>query len=156
MDSKKVLADFQFVRNRVSNFSIETKSLGSKNSAVDVNYDIDYNILEMTEEEDQYVGLLELIIIIKAKMKNSVLFKVHLTMEGFFVGNPKKLSLEHFEEMLELNGIATLSHLSRAYILSVSSLSGLQPPVQLPMINVHKLREMKEKKKQTKESQEMN
>jgi len=84
MDSKKVLADFQFVRNRVSNFSIETKSLGSKNSAVDVNYDIDYNILEMTEEEDQYVGLLELIIIIKAKMKNSVLFKVHLTMEGFF------------------------------------------------------------------------
>ncbi|ABR49271.1 hypothetical protein Amet_3132 [Alkaliphilus metalliredigens QYMF] len=146
MDSKKVLADFQLAGNRVSNFSIETKSLDTRSNTVDLNYDIDYNILEIIEDEERYVGLLEFIIIVKAKIKNSILFKINLKMEGIFIGNPKKLTLEHFEDMLELNGIATLSHLSRSYIISVSSLSGLNPPVKLPMINVHKLRELKDKK----------
>ncbi len=30
--------------------------------------------------------------------------------------------------------------------MSVSALSGLNPPIKLPMINIHKLRELKAKK----------
>ncbi len=146
MDSKKVLADFQLAGNRVSGFSLETKSLDTRSNPVDLNYDIDYNILEISENEEKYVGLLEIAIKVKAKIKNSILFKISLKMEGFFVGNPKKMSMEHFKDMLELNGIATLSHLSRSYLISVSSLSGLNPPVKFPMVNVHKLRELKESK----------
>ena len=52
-------------------------------------------------------------------------------MEGIFVGNPQKLNIEQFKEMLELNGVATLSQLCRAYILSISALSGISPAIKL-------------------------
>lgn len=48
--------------------------------------------------------------------------------------------------MLELNGVVTLSQLARAYVLSVTSLSGINPPVKLPMINVLALRDKKKNK----------
>ena len=64
-------------------------------------------------------------------------------MEGMFVGNPNKLTLEKFKERAELNGVATLSQLCRAYILSVSALSGITPPVKFPMINIYSLKKKK-------------
>ena len=72
--------------------------------------------------------------------------KIDLTMEGAFIGNIQKLKKEDFANMLELNGLTTLSQLSRAYILSVTALSGITPPVKLPMINIFKLRQQKKKK----------
>lgn len=67
-------------------------------------------------------------------------------MDGLFLGNPKRLYKENFMDMLELNGVVTLSQLARAYVLSVTSLSGINPPVKLPMINVVALREKKKSK----------
>ena len=64
-------------------------------------------------------------------------------MRGLFIGNPQKLSEENFNDMLELNGVVTLSQLARAYVMSVTALSGINPPVKLPMINVISLREKK-------------
>ena len=146
MDLKNSIADFQFIANRVSNFALETKDVDQKGEKVKVNYDIDYNIVEVKEDEKLFVGKLEYIVVIKAKVKNKILFKIQLTMEGIFAGIKNKLSQEDFKNMMELNGIATLSHLSRAYIISATSLAGINPPVKLPMINVHILREMKKKK----------
>ncbi|WP_231968927.1 hypothetical protein [Thermoanaerobacterium sp. RBIITD] len=45
--------------------------------------------------------------------------------------------------MIELNGLTTLSQLSRTYILTVTSLSGINPPVKLPMVNIFKLIQQK-------------
>ncbi|MCD5410423.1 MAG: hypothetical protein LRZ93_02045 [Clostridiales bacterium] len=64
----------------------------------------------------------------------------------------KKLDEEQFISFLELNGVATLSHLNRAYITAVSSLTGLNPPISLPMININSLRRFK--KEQSKQSEE--
>ena len=146
MDLKNSIADFQFIANRVSNFALETKDVDQKGEKVKVNYDIDYNIVEVKEDEKLFVGKLEYIVVIKAKVKNKILFNIKLNMEGIFAGIKNKLSQEDFKNMMELNGIATLSHLSRAYIISATSLAGINPPVKLPMINVHILREMKKKK----------
>ena len=38
--------------------------------------------------------------------------------------------------MLEVNGTATLSQISRAYIISVTSLSGMHT-INLPMVNIY-------------------
>ncbi|AEF17788.1 MULTISPECIES: protein-export chaperone SecB [Thermoanaerobacterium] len=139
----KVLADFQFVGNRVSDFKIETRDIRTNEFKVHVTYDFDYNIKEVKELEDKYIGYIEFITVIKAKVKNSILFKINLTMEGVFVGNTQKLKQEDFLDMLELNGLTTLSQLSRAYILTVTSLSGINPPVKLPMVNIFKLIQQK-------------
>lgn len=145
INSKEVLADFQFVANRISQFSLETKGIENKGSKAQVSFNFDYNILQLEEQEERYIGCIEFVSFIKAKVKNSILFKVDLKMEGVFIGNPQKLTLEQFKEMAELNGVATLSQLSRAYILSVSALSGINPAIKLPMINVFSLREKKNK-----------
>lgn len=143
MDSSKVLADFQLMGNRVSRFSIETNSLVNKGNNAIISYDIDYNIIKTINEEDRYIGLMEFIINADAKIKDENLFNVNMVMEGLFVGNPKRFNQEQFINMLELNGVATLSQLSRAYIISMSSISGLNPPVKLPMLNIHNLIDLK-------------
>lgn len=146
INSNQVLADFQFIGNRVSNFKIETRDIRIDKEKINVTYDFDYEIKEIKELEDRYTGYLEFITIIKAKFKKTVFFKIDLTMEGAFIGNIQKLKKEEFINMLELNGLTALSQLSRAYILSVTALSGITPPVKLPMINVFKLIQQKKER----------
>lgn len=143
MDSKKAQADFQFVANRVSLFSLETKDIDTSGNPAKIDTDIDYNILSAEKEENNFVGAVEFIAEIKAKVKKSILFKISLKMEGVFVGNPYVLTDESFRNMLELNGVATLSHLSRSFIMSTTTLAGINPPIRLPMVNIHKLKELK-------------
>ncbi len=143
MDSKKIQADFQFIANRVSSFSLETKDIDTDTIPAKVDFDIDYNILKIEKSEANYVGILELIVEVKAKIKNLILFKMNYKTEGIFAGNPKVLNDEAFINMLELNGVATLSHISRSFIMSTTTLAGINPPIKLPMLNLHKLREFK-------------
>lgn len=133
---KEVMADFQFIGNRVSSFSLETKMLDTKGQKVLTDFQYDYNINECEEANDKYFGIIEFIIHGKAKVGRTNLFKIDLTMEGAFIGNHNVLDKERFEQMLEQNGIVTLSQISRSFLLSVTSQSGINPPVRLPMINV--------------------
>lgn len=152
INSKEILADFQFVANRISQFSLDTKDIESKGAKAQVSVDFDYGILQLEEEEERYFSIIEFTVQVKAKVKNAVIFRINLKMQGIFIGNPQKLTLERFKEMLELNGVSTLSQLCRAYILSVSALSGINPPIKLPMINVLSLRNKKEKNIESKDS----
>lgn len=143
MDINEVLADFQFIKNRVSKFLFEYKTSHTSQKPALINCNIDYNIVDFIEDDDKFVGIINFIVDLKAKAKNLVIFKIHLIMEGTFAGNPKKLNKEQFKNMLELNGVATLSQFTRSYISSVSALSGINPPVNLPMINIQALRKTK-------------
>jgi preprotein translocase subunit SecB len=143
MNSKEVMADFQFQGNRVSKLLVETKLLKEKGRA-ELSFDFDYEIGDLVEEDNIFLGVLQLIIQVKAKIKNKILFKIDLVMEGGFTGNSEKVSREKFIEMLEMNGLIILLHISRAYLVSVSAQSGINPPIRIPMINVLKLREAKQ------------
>lgn len=146
MDSKKFLADFQIVANRVSDFNFKTFSLGKEEIKTDIKYDIDYNIIKIDNNESNWSAIEQLIVTINGKSGDDDLFILKLIMEGIFVGDVNKLDREKFIQRLELNGLATLSHLSRAYIVSVSSLSGINPPLKLPMFNIHSLIKIKKEK----------
>jgi preprotein translocase subunit SecB len=104
--------------------------------------------MELVEEDNRFLGIIQLIVQVKAKIKNKVLFKIDLKMEGAFAGNAEKLGHQRFTDMLEMNGLITLLHISRAYLLSVTAQSGINPPVKLPMVNVIKLREKKAQQSQ--------
>lgn len=75
INSNQVLADFQFIGNRVSNFKIETRDIRIDKEKINVTYDFDYEIKEIKELEDRYTGYLEFITIIKAKFKKTSVFK---------------------------------------------------------------------------------
>ncbi|MGB9680334.1 MAG: hypothetical protein ACPL3A_10195 [Thermoanaerobacteraceae bacterium] len=96
INSNRILVDFQFIGNMVSDFKIETRDIKTKEQKGQVTYDFDCNIKEVKELEDGYIRYIEFITNIKAKVKNSILFKINLTMEGAFAGNIQKLKQEDF------------------------------------------------------------
>lgn len=149
MKSKDVMADFQFMGNRVSKLILDTKIIAGKGQA-EISFDFDYQIKDLVEDESRFLGIIQLIVKVKAKVKSKILFKIDLEMEGAFAGNAEKLGREKFTEMLEMNGLITLLHMSRAYLLSVTAQSGINPPVKIPMVNVLKLREQKARQSQEK------
>jgi len=142
MNTKEVMADFQFLGNRVSKLVIETKRIEEKGRA-ELLHDFDYKIAETSQQDHSFLGTLQLSVQVKAKIKNKILFKIDLVMEGAFAGNSDKITEEKFIEMLEMNGLANLINISRAYLVGVSAQSGINPPVRIPMINLRKLREKK-------------
>jgi len=143
MKEKEIVADFQFLGNRVNKLVVKTKPLKEKGRP-EISFDFDYNVDEIVEEDNIFLGILQLIIQVKAKIKNRVLFEIELVMEGGFTGNPERLSIDKFAEMVEINGLITLLHISRAYLVGVTAQSGITPPVRIPMINILKLREAKQ------------
>jgi preprotein translocase subunit SecB len=147
MKDKEIIADFQFLGNRVDKFVLDTKLVEEKGPS-NVSFDFDYEVMELVEEDNRFLGIIQLIVQVKAKIKNKVLFKIDLKMEGAFAGNAEKLGHQKFTDMLEMNGLITLLHISRAYLLSVTAQSGINPPVKLPMVNVIKLREKKAQQSQ--------
>ncbi|NSW92061.1 MAG: preprotein translocase subunit SecB [Firmicutes bacterium] len=152
INGNAVKANFQFIGNRVRDFVLHTKIVDIKGKKVTTTFEFDYNIIELCERENNYVGVIEFLVKGKAKAGKAMLFSISLTMEGAFVGNPEALSNDKFKEMLELNGIITLSQISRSFLISVTSQSGINPPVRLPMINVIALREQKRNQQQKKNS----
>lgn len=146
---KEIQSDFQFIGNRVKKFSLETKMIANQDQKIALDYAYDFNVLECNDDGSDYFGVIEFVARITAKASKSFLFKIDLIMEGAFTGKKDVLQMEQFEDMLEINGVVTLSQISRSFLLSVTSQSGIKPPVRMPMINVVALRD-KKIKQQTK------
>ncbi|MGM0653057.1 MAG: preprotein translocase subunit SecB [Bacillota bacterium] len=147
MKSSEVSSDLVFVGSRVSSFNLTTNKINKKGQPVDVSFDYDYNIQELQHEGSNSFGVIEFIVHIKATVKKKVLFKLDLVMEGAF--KSESLDEAMFKQMVELNGLVTLSQMSRSYIQSVTAQSGINPPVKMPLIDINRLIELKNKDKET-------
>lgn len=143
MKTDKIMADFQFLNNKVIEFSIENNLLNIKDKVIKVNFDMDYDIVSCNEVEDGYLGVVDFIVNSIGKIEESESFKIHLKMRGNFIGFKRNLNMDKFKEMLEVNGAATLSQISRAYITSTTSLSGM-PSINLPMVNIYAMKKYKD------------
>lgn len=143
MNTDKIMADFQFLNNKVIEFTIENSLLNIKDKVIKVNFDMDYDIVSCNEVEDGYLGVVDFIVNSIGKIEESESFKIHLKMRGNFIGFKRNLNMDKFKEMLEVNGAATLSQISRAYITSTTSLSGM-PSINLPMVNIYAMKKYKD------------
>lgn len=133
---KKVLANFQLLHSYVKEFDMKYYKDIKNNEDIDVEGEIQFGISDVQEVNDKYKAVIELGNGLILKLNETVIGEIHIVMKGFFEGtNIKK---EEFERMLKINGSATLSHLIRAYIYSVTGLSGIRNIVT-PMINYNKM-----------------
>ncbi len=146
MEIKKIMADFQFLSNKVIEFSMQNSLLNTKKKSIKIDFDMDYEIINCNEVDEGYYGIIDFIVNLTGSIEESETFKIHLKMRGNFVGSKNNLSVDKFREMLEVNGTATLSQISRAYLTSVTSLSGI-PPIILPMVNIYAMKKYKENNK---------
>ncbi|TYP58586.1 protein-export chaperone SecB [Thermosediminibacter litoriperuensis] len=151
IDSNKVVASFQMIASRVVKFELETKEISNSKEKVNIKNDFDYEVIKIEEHDEAYYGVVQFKSNFIAKIGKSILFKISIVYEGKFLGNKNSLKQEDFKKMLELNGVVALSQFTRSYVLSATALAGINPPVRMPMINIHKLRKLKEEMKQSKE-----
>lgn len=143
MKSSEVSSELIFLGNRVISFNLSTNMVKTKGRPVTMDFDFDYDIKDVQREESSWYGLIDYVVKVKATVKKKVLFKIDLVMEGAFRSD--SLGENEFKEMVEVNGLITLSQISRAYIISVTAQSGINPPIRVPMVNVNKMIEAKSK-----------
>lgn len=142
MDTNKIKSDFQFIGNRIVEFTIKTEN--STPGKLEVKYDVDYSINNIVEKDDVRIGKLDFFVAIEGKTTDgNIPLSIRLVMEGGFIANKEKVSKELFVDLVEKNGLIVLSQISRSYIIGATSLSGISPAIKLPMINVFSLIEKK-------------
>ncbi len=142
-----VYSPFKLEHNWVSDFRLEQKKLLIKGDQIKINYNIEYFIEEIIKEDSLEIGDASVFIELEGiSDKLDSLLTINLTMNGkFFYATSELLNRDvdypKFPELLKINGVSNLIQLSRAYLTSVTSLSGFPAPIYLPMVNVYNLKE---------------
>lgn len=133
MEDNDVLADFQFVDSYVKNSSIEINKRDIKNSRLEVGLSIAISNISLNEKNEKIADA-KLYIDVKVfdKKNEEALVKIEVEILGKFL--TKKLEDKEFVEYVKFSGIPMLSQQVRAYIMSMSSLSGINSII-VPMIN---------------------
>jgi len=135
MKQKNVQAQFQLQDSFVKEFNIDTRKKIESKENLNITGQMGFKINEVREENKNYVGQIELINDLKVSLKDEEYVNIHISMVGLFIGTKSaEYDKNRFEEMLKYNGATTLSHLIRAYIYTVTGLSGI-PQISTPMIN---------------------
>ncbi len=109
--------------------------------------DMDYNVVDLNDiHESNYQAKLELITKVIVKNEKAPVFSLKITHLGLLAA-PKSVypTKEEFVKAVELNGLASLVSYARANIASLTGLTFCQGNLVLPMINIFKLQELKEK-----------
>lgn len=140
----EAFADFQYVGHRLLSFEYSYPK--TKDTDHQYDYLIDFNTVHYEDGEDRHFGVIRLAIKVNEMVEDDeISTTVNMEIEGAFVGNPHLLTEEQFRNMLEINGVATLSHIARTQIMNVTSMSGANERIVLPMINILEVKEMKDK-----------
>lgn len=135
MENKNVQALFQMQDSYVKDFDLHITKKIDKRENLNIIGQVGFRILNIREDKESFVGQIELINDLKVSVKEEEHANIHISMCGLFLGTKtEEYDKNNFEKMLKLNGAATLSNLIRAYVYSVTGLSGI-PQISTPMIN---------------------
>lgn len=136
MDNK-FLSDFQIIGSTIKSVKIKNDFLSlSNNNNMKRKIDISHLLgdIDLIEDGQFYSGTIILNIKVNIS-QNKNKYNVDISIEGCF-NAPSEIGEETFKSMLELNGIASLYSIARAFVQSTTSQTLLAGSVLLPMINV--------------------
>lgn len=132
-----VYADFQYVGHKTLNVTFNYPIETSNEDALAVY--VDYKIVHKKEDDNHFFGIV--LFYVDINIKNEKILSLEL--EGAFIGNKNAYKFEVFEDMLEINGVASLSQIARLQIMNFTTNIGLKEPIVIPMINVVELKKKK-------------
>ena len=141
--NKNIIAPFQIKNNKVVEFSFKQTDFILGNVAININFDLNYSDIEIVQNETEFLGQISVTVDLKGVNGDEELFSLFLKMKGLFTKNIESIESDisekeiQFEEMLKLNGATVLVQLCRAYITSVTALTGIIPPLNIPMIDIY-------------------
>ncbi|MGD0621066.1 MAG: protein-export chaperone SecB [Thermacetogeniaceae bacterium] len=70
--------------------------------------------------------------------ENNYPFSLQIGITGFF-STQDKISEENFKKFLEINGTTALFPFLRSVIADITRVANLEPPLLMPLINIHAL-----------------
>jgi hypothetical protein len=151
MDELEIKSPFQFIENRIVKLNIKNDTLSlSNDNIINELSKLDYQIVDLSETDNEYVGVLQISMLIRVKEKGKkIVYSLSLQLEGAFIGSKEAIPKDRFTYMLEVNGASTLISLARSIIISISSQSVASGQVRLPMINILKLYQEKHSTNET-------
>ena len=135
MKKTQTKAVMQMQDSYIEKFEFTTKRKVVQNEELELNSEIGFQIVNLIEKEDKYIAHIRLMNRITTIINDENIQHINVIINGLFEGS-KEIEKTKFEEMLKLNGAVTLSHLVRAYINTMTSLSGNQTIIT-PMTNFH-------------------
>lgn len=140
MDIEKYLTDFTFKGNCIKKLIIENDFVAFPvDSETTRKVDVKYKLDDIATDKDG-IGLIGIAVLnttVLIERRNRTC-KIEISVEGCFATNEKN-EKETFEQMIRINGCATLYSITRAIISSVSSQTFSVGNITLPMINVYQM-----------------
>lgn len=142
---KEVNAKFQLLDNYIKKYVLNVEKRIPENSDIDINGQIGFSVINISEEDNEFIGEIELDNTIDLIENDVIQGRIEIQMGALFSAE-KEIGKEKFEEMLKINGATTLSHLTRAYITANTALSSM-PTIMMPLINFMEFFEQKDSKR---------
>lgn len=128
------LSDFQFISNTVSNISF-TNRISKIGENCKKRMNLNYDSINIQEAANLLIGTIILKIDIDVVDGEKCLTRLSYSAIGAFSTKDTQ-NKDKFEDMIKINGLATLYSIARANILTISSLAGIGE-INIPMINVY-------------------
>lgn len=140
MNINNIESEFQVLGSRIVSLKLSNDfvCLNLSEDGLKREFDVSYEILDVTDEENTLNGIIQLNVSVLISSENSNEYKLALSLEGCFLDSKIK-DEEQFKKVLSINGCTCLYSIARAIITSISSQSCLGNCIVLPMINTFKL-----------------
>lgn len=134
MENKKdIKADFQFIDSYINKTSIDIKNKAISDGKFELGISVAINKIKVEKDGLKIVDAkLYTDVNIRDKENDKVYVSISTEIIGRFTTS--NLTDDEFNEFVKYSGIPALSQQVRAYITSISSLSGIEPVI-IPMIN---------------------
>lgn len=146
--SDQLIAPFQMTANRIRGLTISNDFVSLEGAGeLSHTLDIDYSIEDEREYHTKRVGIVSLMVSMTTDSDTEKSLSCHLSLEGCFASPASDVSDKEFHVLLKANGCAALYSVARAIIMSITSQALAGGQIILPMINVHKFLEDKDKRK---------
>lgn len=150
MKTDQALATIQLLGTSIKQLKIENDFIYFRDDdETEKEIDVQYQIEDIVVDEEEHVLLGTILLMIDIQIKRQEeQMKLELAIQGGFttlkLDEPEK-NRESFKKLLSLNGCASLYSIARGIVSSVTSQAFMGETIMLPMINVFKLKEEKEK-----------
>lgn len=132
MEDNNIKSNFQFIDSYITHSSMDIINRKKIESTLELN--IESRISEIKKKDNKLSAEMRLKnnIIVREKNTNKELTKIKVEMAGIFLANDMKE--EEFIKYMKYSGAPLLSQSIRSYVMTITSLAGINM-IRIPLIN---------------------
>lgn len=135
----EITSDFQFIDHRINSLKVKNSFSDIPNEHI-LQLSLGYKETpaEKATEDGNYLGRLRLMVRCSGQdpAKEGAEISIQLVVEGLFCASEDTMDIDVFNEMLVINGLATLYSIVRSIIISVSAQCCTNGQIRVPMLNM--------------------